>query len=198
MKGNFKVQVPASHGKKTRKAILDIRFCKIELSTPGTYKTKSNKNRTNTELYVVDASEMGGEISWRLLSTLPVQSLKDAKMILKYYSMRWNVELFFKTLKTGCTVEKCCLGHGGKLIKYISLMSIVAWRLFWMTFVSRHDPNISCEVALTEHEWKTAWYLINRNKIREGKISKKPPDRPPSLREAIHWIAGLCGFLGRK
>jgi hypothetical protein len=197
--GQHKVKIPSCQSRKEREAVLNIRFGKIEISArPFGNKTKSNKSRTNFEVYIIDASELGGEISWRLLSTLPIESLSDAKKALKYYSMRWNVELFFKTLKTGCTVEKCCLGHGGKLIKYISLMSVVAWRLFWMTFVSRQDPDITCEVALTKNEWQTAWYLIHKNKIKERKIPRKPPDKPPTLKQAIRWIAGLGGFLGRK
>ena len=78
-------------------------------------------------------------------------------------------------------------------------MSVVAWKLFWMTFVSRQDPNISCENFLMKSEWQTAWWLLHRKKIQEGKMSKSEmPNSPPSLREAIHLIAGNGGFLRRK
>jgi len=48
-------------------------------------------------------------------------------------------------------------------------------------------------------EWKTAWLMLNRKKIKEGEISKRNmPNSPPPLMEVIHWIAGLGSFLRRK
>lgn len=155
--------------------------------------------RSDIELTVVDATELGGELSWTLLTTLPVETLKDAKEILNYYKMRWQVEIYFKTLKTGCTVEECCLGEGGKLVKYNALMSVVAWRLYWSSFISRVDETISCESAFLESEWKTAWLMLHRSYIKEGKMNKSDmPTSPPTLKEVVHWIAGLGGFLRRK
>lgn len=199
-RGSHSVLIPGSGSRKERKAKLEIRFGRIELSArPNELVSKQNRHRKNIELYVVDAAEPEGDLHWRLLTTLPVEKLQDAKDILNYYKMRWNVELYFKALKTGCTIEKCRLGEGGKLIKYIALMSVVAWRLFWMTFISRKNPDINCQIVLTESEWKSAWLMLNRKKIKEGKVKKSElPKKPPSLREAIRWIAGSGGFLGRK
>jgi hypothetical protein len=155
--------------------------------------------RTDTEVYVVDASDVENDLHWRLLTTLPVEKLQDAKDVLNYYKMRWNVELYFKTLKSVCTIEDCRLGEGGKLSKYISLMSVVAWKHFWMTFVSRQDPKICCENFLTRNEWKAAWWLLHRKRVKEGKMSRDDmPKETSTLREAIHWIAGNGGFLRRK
>lgn len=199
VKGTHTVHIPGSGSRKAKTVKLDLRFGKILLNNrPSGQVTGKNKNRSEVELFVVDATELGGDLSWRLLTTIPVTKVLEAKKILNYYKMRWNIELYFKTLKTGCNIEKCRLGEAGKLVKYISLMSVIGWRLFWMTFVSRENPNVTCEVALTESEWKTAWFLLNRRKIKSGKIPKKPPDKAPTLREAIRWIAGNGGFLGRN
>lgn len=199
-RGSHSVLIPSSGSRKEKKAKLEIRFACIELSArPNDQESHQNRYRNNIELYIVDAIEPGGDLHWRILTTLPIEKLQDAKDVLNYYKMRWNVELYFKSLKTGCTVEKCRLGEGGKLIKYISLMSVVAWRLFWMTFISREDPKLCCEKVLTTSEWKSAWLLLHKNKIKEGKIKKDDlPAKPPNLRDAIRWIAGNGGFLGRK
>lgn len=197
--GKLPLEIPSCGSRKAAKINLDIRFTKIVIDPhPNGVKTPRTKNREELELYVVDATELGGELSWRLLTTIPVNNLDDAKEVLRLYKMRWKIELYFKTLKTGCTIEDCRLGDASKLMNYISLMSIIAWRLFWMNLIAREDQNVSCEVALTKAEWKVAWMLLNRKKIKEGLISKKPPDKAPTLREAIRWIAGTGGFLGRK
>ena len=200
IRGKHSVIIPGNGSRKEVKACLEIRYRKIELSaTCGGNMVQQYKRRRSFEVYVVDASDIKNNLNWRILTTIPVQNLQDAKEIINYYKLRWSVELYFKTLKSGCTIEDCRLGEGGKLIKYISLMSVVAWKLFWMTFVSRQDPNISCENFLMKSEWQTAWWLLHRKKIQEGKMSKSEmPNSPPSLREAIHLIAGNGGFLRRK
>lgn len=200
VRGLHSVIIPGNGSRKQVNAKLEIRFKKIELSAqPNGTKTHQNKCRKDIELYVVDASDRENDINWRLLTTIPVEKLQDAKDILNYYKMRWNVELYFKMLKTGCTVEDCRLEEGGKLVKYISLMSVIAWRLFWMTHISRQNPNISCDNILMESEWKAAWWLLHRTRIKEGKMKKSDiPTKPPTLREAIRWIAGNGGFKGRK
>ena len=200
VRGRHSVIIPGNGSRKEVRATLDIRYKKVELAAqPNHAKTQQNKMRTNTEVYVVDASDVENDLHWRLLTTLPIEKLQDAKDVLNYYRVRWSVELYFKMLKTGCTIEDCRLGEGGKLVKYISLMSVVAWKLYWMTYVSRQDPNICCENFLMRSEWKAAWWLLHRKRVKEGKMSRDDmPKEPPTLREAIHWIAGNGGFLRRK
>ncbi len=41
-----------------------------------------------------------------------------------------------------------------------------------------------------EAEWKALVSFVN--------LSYTPPDKPPSMREAMRMVAGLGGFLGRK
>jgi len=200
VKGRHRVVIPGNGSRKKRVANLALRYRRIELkSRPNDQRTQQNKGRKDIELYVLDATEEGGSLSWRIITTLAIESAEVAKEVLNIYSKRWNVELYFKSLKTGCTVEDCRLGEAGKLIKYISLMSVIAWRIFWINFVGREDPEESSEKVLVRNEWKTAWLMLNRNKIKEGKVKKSEmPDVAPGLREAIHWIAGLGGFLRRK
>ncbi len=44
-------------------------------------------------------------IDWTLLTSLPVTNLATAAPILEWYSGRWEIEVFFKVLKSGCRVE---------------------------------------------------------------------------------------------
>ena len=47
-------------------------------------------------------SPTGEEIvSWTLLTTLSVTSLFDAQLIFHYDRCRWEIEIYFKKLKTG-------------------------------------------------------------------------------------------------
>ncbi|PAX53158.1 IS4 family transposase, partial [Brunnivagina elsteri] len=63
-------------------------------------------------------------------------------------------------------------------------------RLLWLTYESRHNPDISCETVLDTIEWQSLCVSVSKNPI--------PPEKPPTLREAIRMIASLGGFLCRK
>jgi IS4 transposase len=201
---HVKVEVPSSGKRVQRTAELEIRFSKVTLaSRPHGIKVPRTAHRSDLDLWVVDLREKhppkGEEaLTWTLLSTVEIHDKKSALQIMHYYKMRWTIELYFKTLKTGCNIESCRMNEARKLMSYISLQSIFAWRLLWMTFLNRNSPHLSCEIVLTENEWKTLWIKKNRRKIKSGELKPEPPEKPPTVYEAIRWIAMLGGFLGRK
>ena len=59
-----------------------------------------------------------------------------------------------------------------------------------MNRLGREHPEVPCTAYFEDVEWKALMMFTNRNPV--------PPTTPPTLREAIHRIAGLGGFLGRK
>jgi hypothetical protein len=87
-------------------------------------------------------------IEWKLITNLPVQSLKDAFQMLEWYAMRWKIEAFHKILKSGCRAEESKLRSAEGLAKLISVFCIISWRVFWMTIVQRTAP----EAAITSTE----------------------------------------------
>ena len=77
-----------------------------------------------------------------------------------------------------------------RLVRYLSVMSIVAWRIFWLTLVARISPNASCLIIFDEEEWKILYMMFNEN--------KKLPRHPPTLKQCVRWIAMCGGFLARE
>lgn len=199
-----KIEVPGSGKRKAREAELSIRFTSVTLaSRPRGIKTAQIENRHDIELSIVELHELnppkGQEpLIWYLITTLEVHSRDKALEVMRLYKLRWQIEQYFKCLKTGCNVESCRMNTGSKLINYVSLQAVIAWRILWMTFLKRSEPSLSCEVALTPNEWKALWLQKNKREIKAGKLEAKPPDKPPPLGEAIRWIAMQGGFLGRK
>ena len=49
---------------------------------------------------------------------------------IKWYCLRWRVEIYFKVIKSGFHVERCRLETADRLIRYLAVVSIVAWRVF--------------------------------------------------------------------
>ena len=98
--------------------------------------------------------------------------------------------MYYKVLKSGFRVEAGRLGHADRLTKYLTVMSIVAWRLFMITLIARTNPTTPCTELLASHEWRVLFLKVNRY--------KKLPKKTPAIHEVVIWVARLGGFLARK
>ena len=104
-----------------------------------------------------------------------------------YYSLRWRIELFFKTLKSGCGIEKCRLGKFERMKKFIFLASIIAWRINWIKYLNEVEGNSPATNILSKTELEV---LKRKNKYKEK--------REVSVEEALKWVSRLGGHLNRK
>lgn len=129
-------------------------------------------------------------IEWMLLTNVEVKDFADALQRIEWYRIRFSIEVYHKVLKSGCQVEESRLMTADRLKKHLALMGVIAWRLFWMTFLNRTDPDADCRLILAEHEWKALDCRIQK--------SNQLPDKIPTVREAVRWIARLSGFLDVK
>ena len=129
-------------------------------------------------------------VDWLLLTNVAVHTWAEVTERIGWYGVRPGIESWHKILKSGCTVEQARLEAAEKLLPYLTLMGIIAWRLFWLTHINRQEPEASCTRILADHEWKALYTKIKRTTVL--------PDTPPTVRQAVRWIAQLGGFLGRK
>jgi len=129
-------------------------------------------------------------LEWLLLTTCPVSSFEQAAQVLDYYACRWVIERFHFVLKSGCAVEQRQLEHGERLIRFLSIANVVAWRLLWQTYLARVDGDCACTTVLADCEWKALYCFIHK--------TATAPDEPPTLTQVTHWLAQLGGFLDRS
>jgi hypothetical protein len=143
-------------------------------------------------VYVLEPNPPHGEepVEWMLLTNLPVRSFDEAREKVLWYCLRWRIEMYFKVLKSGFRVEACRLGHADRLARYLTVMSIVAWRLFMITLIARTDPATPCSTLLADQEWKVLFLKTDKNKTA--------PKNPPRIGDVVIWVAKLCGYLARK
>ena len=74
----------------------------------------------------------------------------------------------------------------GHLQINLAFKFIVAWRILYTTMLCRETPDISCEVAFEESEWKALW--CHQHKTHQL------PESPPTLREVTIMLARLGGY----
>lgn len=128
-------------------------------------------------------------VRWLLLTTLPVATGEAALGCVRWYAHRWLVERYHFVLKSGCKIEGLPLRTADRLERALAVYAIAAWRLLWLTYLARADPEAPCAVALAPAEWRV---LCAATHPRAA-----PPPHPPPLGQAVRWIARLGGFLDR-
>lgn len=190
VRGEISVELEATKARRKRVARCSIHFEKLSVLPPKRSKHKNPLILSAILVREEGAPEDEEPLEWLLLTTLGVESLEEALEYVKWYSLRWLVERYHFVLKSGCRVEKLQLETAERLERAIAVYSIVAWRLLWLTYQARQSPEDSCEIALERHEWEALYCTIHR--------TNKPPPEPPTLKQAVRWIAQLGGFLGRK
>jgi len=191
--GHLGVHITGNDKRKTRQATVSVRFTSVTLKPPwrpNGLKLPSvplNAILVREENSPADSDE---PIEWLLLTNTPVTSFDEAHQVIQWYCCRWQIEIFHKVLKSGCRVEECRLQTADRLFNFVALMSVIAWRLHWMTYTNRCQPDLPCTTVLTTIEWEALYMRIHK--------STTLPDTVPTVHQSIRWIAQLGGFLGRK
>jgi hypothetical protein len=191
--GFVTITVPRKKGQPHREAILSIRYDQVSLKPPK-HRSKE-KDLQPVMLWAIWAHEQnppkGVEpISWMLLTTIPIASFEEALEKVQWYTCRWHIELLFKILKSGCRIEQRQFETADRIKRCLAVDAVVAWRVLYLTMLSRNIPQMPCDVLLETEEWQALYCFIHR--------TKTPPPKPPTLMEATRMIARLGGFLGRK
>jgi hypothetical protein len=188
IKGRHRIEVRGAHG-DPELAELEVKYERLQLRPP----IGKQKQYPPLDLTVLHAQERGkpknrNRIDWKLITDLPVRTLKDAVEKLRWYALRWKIEMFHKILKSGCKAEDRRLRTAERLVNLIAIFCIVSWRIFWMTMLNRADPNAHPLLALTKIEMQLLDHLVPDK--------REPPDRGTISRYVIK-IARLGGYLAR-
>lgn len=186
----FELKNRATHSviRTVKQTIRASSVCVCPAYRPGVERRQVTLNLVFME--EIDPPEGVEPINWYLLTTLPIWSNKDVQKIIQIYLTRWDIEIFFRTFKTGCKVEERSLRTAERLYPMFALFLIVAWRINNLSRISRMHPNLPCTVIFSEVEWQAAYVAINKRK----------PDHTiiPTIREMLIFIARLGGYLNRK
>ncbi|MBN2135583.1 MAG: IS4 family transposase [Acidobacteria bacterium] len=188
--GIQELHVPRRQGRTERTARMSVRYSRVTLKPPV-----RKKKMAEVKVWAVHAREdhpPEGEdgLEWMLLTNIPVKSFENAVEKISWYTKRWGIEVYHRTLKSGCKVEERQLGSVDTIEACLAVDLVVAWRIYHLAKLGRANPDVPCTVYFAEEEWKALNAYVTRN--------PNPPDSAPSLRDAIRMVAGLGGFLGRK
>jgi hypothetical protein len=176
--------------REARTAELTVQAGRVKLRGPDRPGGKLPDIEVNCVLVTEPNPPEGAEpIEWVLLTSLPIDTVEQVLAIIKFYCRRWGIEIYFRILKSGCKVEESQLETAERFVPYLALCMIVAWRIQYLVMLGRECPDLPCDTAFDDDEWKTA-YAVAKN--------QPPPEKPPSLKTMIGLVASLGGYLGRE
>lgn len=186
------VHVPRHEGQPARQAVVSVRFGPVTLRPPRHRQAEHLPGVTVWAVSVLEEYPPAGvePLEWLLLTTWAARTVDEAVERVEWYGVRFGIEVWHKVLKSGCRIEARQLETADRLQRCLPLYSVIAWRILYATMVSRTLPELPCTVLLALEEWQALYCAIHH--------TPTPPPTPPTLRQAVHWIARLGGFLERR
>jgi hypothetical protein len=196
--GRFTVEIPAAPGRRARVTELAVRFTPVALRKPqhGGGGLPETVNLTVVDVREASAPADGSEpIHWRLLTTHAVSSVAEARRVVDLYRLRWTIEEFFRTLKTGgFDIEDADLSNPHAMMNLVAAATVAAVTI--MQLVKGRDGASRRDMsdAFDPDDQRILEAISAR---LEGKTARqKNPHARGSLAFAAWVIARLGGWTG--
>jgi len=159
--------------RKAREAEIELRCEQVVLLSPD-----KRKGKDSIPLYLVEAREVteGVEPSeekvlWRILTTHPVETFKQAKRIVELYSKRWIVEQFFRTLKQkGLKIEETQFETFEAILKQTTMAMHAAIKIMQLVYARDRFDSQPISDVFNEKERKI---LQKVNEKLQGNTKKQ-------------------------
>lgn len=188
LRARIQIELPKTPKRAARLATLDVRAIQVTVKPPQARKTLAA-----VTVNVVLVEEVGGpdddtRVSWLLITTAVIDTVDDVLRVLKYYTARWGIEIFFRTLKSGCRVEALQLETKARMLNALAFYDIIAWRVVYLTYLNRECPDLPCTAMFDDAEWKSVWRVVKKQPL---------PASPPTLSAIMRLVSELGGHNNR-
>lgn len=188
--GQIEFDLAATAQRSSRRVVQTLRSVRVRLAPPYRCNQVLQAVEVTALLAREETPPEGSEpIQWLLLTNLPVETLEAGREKMQWYLCRWQIEVYFRVLKSGCKVEQLQLQTRERLEAALALYLIVAWRVLYLMMLGRNCPDLPCSVVFSREEWEAVYLVMQK---------KRPPRQPPPLGEILVLVARLGGFLARK
>ena len=186
--GSYELELP----KEKRTAKLVVRSCQVTLDAPKGYKLANSRS---VMVWIIDICEIDApdgteSLHWRLMTSLYAGSFDDCRYITDCYTVRWSIEEFHRTLKTGCRVERLQLESVKRLRPAIALLCVVAYQVMYLTRYARSNPEDPASNLATEDERETVESWVRMHRFTTYDVI--------TASDYIRGIGFIGGFRGRK
>ena len=115
--------------RKPRKAKVEVRSRAVELRP-----SRGSAGLAYNIVWVEETAppQDAEPIRWVLITSLPIDTAEQVQQVIEAYCVRWQIEIFFRVLKTGCRIEKRQFEKIEAIENVIALFMVIAWRVMYL------------------------------------------------------------------
>jgi len=192
-RGRKKKRAPAAlkthPPREARTATLHFAATTVTIKRPTHRYAELDATITVNVVHVFEPDPPEGQpaVQWRLMTTLPVNTLQQIEAVVDAYRKRWVIEEYFKALKSGCQIEKRQLETGDALMKMTAFFLPLAYQLLLLRDQGRQNPDADARTVLSDTKIEV---------LRA--MARKPLPEDLTVREAFLAIARQGGHLMRN
>lgn len=191
-----KLDVPEGHKRPAREAKLVVRTGRVELDLKHDWQARRKSPLVNV-VWVQEPHPPHKQepLAWMLYTSSPIDTDEQINAVIESYVMRWRIEDFHKTWKSGyCGVEDMQLRSASAAKIWATILATVATRVERLKHLARNEPKKPATIELSNVEVRALKLLKKRQK---SKVEVIPPGMP-SIGLAVRWLADLGGYTHKK
>ena len=189
--------IPAAGGPRARKervARLEIRTAEVWIVPP-----RWDRGADPLPMFAVSATETGADgddpLQWLLLTTeRPAEGEADAvhaATVLGWYRLRWTIETWFRTLKTGTRIKDRRLDSADDLRKCLAFDAVTAVHVADITVLARERPETPATEAFPEEDVDLLHTMLESQGHRD--VVRMPAGQVPDIRAVVIDLGRLVG-----
>lgn len=99
------IELSQTPKRTARVAQLEIQALQVRVKPPHARSRLPQVTYNVVLVEEVNGPQDGTGVCWLLITTLPIEPITQIELVIDYYVARWMIEVYFRTLKTGCQVE---------------------------------------------------------------------------------------------
>lgn len=187
----YAVAVRARPGRPARTATVTLHLQSLQV-LPPTRRPRDPRGPVTLQAVWVHEPDPPADqdpLDWLLLTTVAVPDAAAARTVTRWYAGRWTIEDWHRVLKSGCAIEARQFATAADFIRCLTVYSVIAWRVLYATRLVRTDPDQPCTAVLARDEWEALSVVHTQ---------ASPPDTPPTLGQALTWLAQQGGYQPRR
>jgi len=183
---------PRGPGDKGRIAKVALRCGAVRIRRPA---SAAASDPEVLELGLVEAIEQEAPgtvepLLWRIVTTLPVDGVDDAKEVIRLYRLRWRIEEVFRALKRdGLALEETQVQDAKRLFHLSALALGAAVRIIQLVDARDGGPRPMSDVL--DPGLQSAVAVLVRS--REGATDKQKNPHPQGSLAWLSWVVARYG-----
>ena len=204
--GRVALDLPAGPGRRARTATLGLRFMPVQVKRPHT--TPDRDLPASLALQAIDVREVdpppGAEVvHWRLLTTLPVTTPREAFAVAETYRRRWTIEQVFRTLKTqGFDIEGLAVEDEPALRNLVTAALVAATVVQQLVHARDGSPDgTPLRPILDAFAPEDVGFIEAVSASLEGKTARQKNPHPKGSLAFASWVCarlgGWTGYYGK-